>query len=49
MKKKSVELEKENDEQKLDNKRYRNNIEKSNDDKEITKFQVFIKKKNYLT
>ena len=42
-------LEKENDELKLDNKRYRANIEKSKDDKEITKFQVIIEKKNYLT
>jgi hypothetical protein len=42
-------LGKENDELKLDNKRYRANIEKSKDDKEITKFQVIIEKKNYLT
>ena len=42
-------LENKNDEYEADNKRYRANIEKSKDDKEITKFQVIIEKKNYLT
>jgi hypothetical protein len=41
-------LENKNSEHEADNKRYRANIEKSKDDKEITKFQVFIEK-NYLT
>ena len=38
-------LENKNSEHEADNKRYRANIEKSKDDKEITKFQVFIEKK----
>ena len=47
--KENDELKAKNSEYEADNKRYRANIEKSKDDKEITKFQVIIEKKNYLT
>ena len=41
-------LENKNSEHEADNKRYRANIEKSKDDKEITKFQVIIDILNWI-